>query len=169
MPEINLPTKVGQDAIKTAVDNINTNVSSVKTDVSTVNTNVSNVKSTVDAVKTNVANVQSSVNNLSSANLLNGTWKPNSIPITSTTQEATSSTFFSFSGKAILKGVKITLTWNSGVFDTLYIDGNIYKPSSSSNTTFEIAELPVKNLLRIMAYDRYNAQTAFTYTDMILF
>lgn len=47
MPEINLPTKAGQDEIKTLAGTINTNVDSVKTDITAVNSNVNTVKSSI--------------------------------------------------------------------------------------------------------------------------
>ncbi|QOV10943.1 hypothetical protein [Viridibacillus arvi] len=79
--KIFIADKVTQDAIKTAVDNVNANVDAVKSTVGTVNTNVSSVKTDVSTVNSNVNTVksqttaiQSAVNNLNSTNLLNGTF-----------------------------------------------------------------------------------------------
>lgn len=54
MPEINLPTKAGQDEIKTLAGNINANVDDVKADVTAVNTNVNSVNTNVNTIKSNV-------------------------------------------------------------------------------------------------------------------
>jgi len=68
MPEIQLPTKVTQDAIKTNVDNVNTNVTSVKTDVATVKSNVATVDTNVKTVNTNLGTPTSSASSSTSGN-----------------------------------------------------------------------------------------------------
>jgi hypothetical protein len=66
MPEINLPTKAGQDNIISTVNTVNTNVDNVKTNVGNVNTNVNTVKSDVSSVKTITNRIESDTQDIQS-------------------------------------------------------------------------------------------------------
>ncbi|MFE6167007.1 hypothetical protein ACFVP8_03915 [Viridibacillus arvi] len=66
MPEISLPTKTTQDAIRTAVDNVNANVGVVKNTIDNVNTNVNTVKNNTVNIESRVTDVQSKVNTINS-------------------------------------------------------------------------------------------------------
>ena len=52
MPEINLPTKAGQDSIISTIGGVNTNVDNVKAKTDTINTNVNTINTNVNTLNT---------------------------------------------------------------------------------------------------------------------
>lgn len=66
MPEINLPTKAGQDEIKTLAGNINTNVDIVNTNVDSVKTIVTDVQGDTSRIEADTQDIQGKVNTINS-------------------------------------------------------------------------------------------------------
>ncbi|MGE7922383.1 hypothetical protein ACQKND_04250 [Viridibacillus arvi] len=174
MPQIELPTKKLQSAIKTVVDSImtavdaikvtlttvNTNVSSVKTDISTVNSNVNTVKSQTTAI-------QSSVSNLSTASKFNGTYKHPSLTATTSSEE--SGLVKSFSGKIYFSEVSIEI--GSGYYGvTIRIDSSIYAIyAGGSPSRIVLKNLPVNSILSIKANYNYTGYVSVFTTEYVMY